>query len=336
MKNKNHLWSLLTFLMVGFLSLGFVSCGGSDDEDDPAPVPTPVPETTDLLAGISAEPAEELLMCRGYAYRVSCGLKTKYFYQKIYTQSDYNKMSEKEIIADVVTNKLEDREVPDDDNYWSWNLYENKTYVLAMIPYGEDDLQGKLYTKMIKTKSSDSEPKVGISNFSIDWTTDSYVWNVTKNTYCASYYTFAAASKTTFPTFIWMEEGAYALIGWAIRSEMKKDDSNHRTTINQSLLNDFGYSDYTVSEKFYASQINDGTSSLVANPLTDKYIQIVVWGTKSNGELSGYLTFGSVDLTSNSRRAVKSSIDYIMDESKNNELKCVRGNIKDIEIIRIH
>ncbi|MBQ7494495.1 MAG: BACON domain-containing protein, partial [Bacteroidaceae bacterium] len=147
------------------------------------------------LAGVSAEPSDELLMCYSYAHGVSCGSKTKYFYIALYNQSTYEKMSDREVIADVVTGKVEDREAPSDDIYFSWNLSENSSYVLAIVPYGENDRQGKLYTKQIKTKNSNSEPNVEISNFSIDWDTESYVWNTKKNTYCSSYYTYAVSSK---------------------------------------------------------------------------------------------------------------------------------------------
>jgi hypothetical protein len=291
--------------------------------------------TQKWLSGLSAEPTDELLMCRGYAYRVSCGSSTKYFYQKMYTQSDYNKMSEKEVISDVVTGKVDDRDTPSDENFYSWNLKENTSYVLAIVPYGEKDRQGKLYVQKFKTKKSDSEPQVDITNFSINWDTDSYVWNITKNTYCASYYMYATASKTYFPTFYWMEEGALALIGWAIRSEMEKDDSNHLAYINQNTWKDWGYSNYTAVEKFYAQQINDGTSSLSANPLSDKYMQIVVWGTKSNGDLSGYLTFGYADWSDTSTNNSRALTPLRMDGSENGKLKCIRGNLKDFDLIRI-
>ena len=292
--------------------------------------------TQKFLSGLSAEPTDELLMCRGYAYRVSCGSSTKYFYQGLYTQSDYNKMSEKEVIAEVVTGKVDDRDTPSDDNFYSWNLKENTSYVLAIVPYGENDRQGRLYTQKFKTKKSDSEPQVDITNFSINWDTDSYVWNITKNTYCASYYMYATASKTYFPTFYWMEEGALALIGWAIRSEMEKDDSNHLAYINQNTWKDWGYSNYTAVEKFYAQQINDGTSFLSANPLSDKYLQIVVWGTKSNGDLSGYLTFGYADWSGTSTNGSRAIAPFKLSKSNGDKLKCIRGNLADFNLIRIN
>ena len=125
------------------------------------------------LTGVSAEPSDELLMCYSYAHGVSCGSKTKYFYIALYDQSYYDKLSEREVIADVVTGKVQDRRTPSDDNYYSWNLSENSSYVLAIVPYGENDRQGKLYTKQILTKSSNSEPNVEISNFTtvpLKWT----------------------------------------------------------------------------------------------------------------------------------------------------------------------
>ena len=290
------------------------------------------------LTGVSAEPSDELLMCYSYAHGVSCGAKTKYFYIALYNKSTYDKMSEKEVIADVVTGKVEDRESPSDDNYYSWNLSENSSYVLAIVPYGENDRQGKLYTKDIKTKSSDSEPDVEITNFSIDWATDSYVWTVTKNTYCSSYYTYAVSSKTKFPTYYWMENGSYGLIAWAIRAEMKKDNTNHLTYINQNVWKDWGYSEYTAVEKFYALQINDGVSTFAANPLSDNFIQIVVWGTKSNGDLSGMLHFGCADwsgTSSNRSRAEMPLKTPKKPETNGGKLKYIRVNINDLNVMRI-
>ena len=193
-------------------------------------------------------------------------------------------------------------------------------------------------TKQIKTKSSDSEPDVEITNFSIDWATDSYVWTVTKNTYCSSYYTYAVSSKTKFPTYYWMENGSYGLIAWAIRAEMKKDNTNHLTYINQNAWKDWGYSEYTAVEKFYALQINDGVSTFAANPLSDKFIQIVVWGTKSNGDLSGMLHFGYADwsdTSANGSRAASPLKSPKKPEANGGKLKCIRANINDIKVMRI-
>lgn len=299
--------------------------------------PVSVTQKGSGLAGISAETSDELVMCYSYSWRVSCGAHTKYFYQKLYNLSDYNKMSEKEVINDVVTGKIDDREAPNGDNYWAYSgLSENSSYVLAIVPYGDNDRQGKLYTKQIKTKSSDSEPDVTITNFSIDWTTDSYVWTVTKNTYCSSYYAYAVSSKTKFPTYYWMESGSYGLIAWAIREEMKKDKSNHLTYINQNAWKDWGYSDYTAVEKFYALQINDGVSTFTANPLSDKFIQIVVWGTKSNGDLSGILHFGYADWSDTSGNRAATPLRSLKKPKANNgEIKYIRGNINDINVMRI-
>ena len=329
MKKKDYLWSLLAMMMAVTLSVSFSSCSSDDDDDDSEGV------------GVSAEPVDELLMCYSYAHGVSCGPGTKYFYIALYPLATYNKMSEREVIADVVTGKVEDRETPNADNYYSWNLNENSTYVLAIVPYGENDLQGNLYTKQIKTKTSDSEPDVEITNFSIDWTTDSYVWNVTKNTYCSSYYTYAVSSKTKFPTYSWMENKAYGLIAWAIRAELKKDNSNHLTNINQNVWKDWGYSDYTAVEKFYALQINDGTSTFAGNPLSDRYFQLVVWGTKSNGDLSGMLHFAYADWSDiyasrSDSKTISPFESPKTPEANDGKLKYIRGNINDIEIVRIN
>ena len=300
------------------------------------------------LTGVSAEPSDELPMCYNYTFAVSCGSKTKYFYAGLFPLSIYNKMSEREVIAEVATGIVLDRITPNDDEYYSFNqLDENSSYVLAIVPYGENDKQGKLYTKQIKTKSSDSQPNVSITNFSIDWATDSYVWTVTKNTYCSSYYTYAVSSKHKFPTFYWMEEGDFGFIAAEIRKEMRKDNSNHMTYINQNKWKDWAksypsyadlFNSYTAVEKFYAQQINDGVSTFAANPLSDKYIQIVIWGTNSNGNLSGVFGGGYIDWSdtgANGSRTATPLKTPNKPKANGGKLKCIHANINDINVMRI-
>lgn len=291
-------------------------------------------------SGVYAKPTDELLMCTSYSWRVSCGRNTKYFYQNIYSYSDYKKMSEREIIKNVVTGKVSDRNIPNDDNYWSHSsLYENTSYVLAIVPYGENDKQGKLYIQEFKTKNSDSEPQGKISGFYIDWLTNSYFWNVTKNTYCASYYMYAVAGQTVFPTLYWMAKEDYGLIAWAIRNELEKDNSNHLAYVNRDIWKSWGNNEFIGVEKMYAPQVNDGTSSLTANPLSDLYMQIIVWGTKSNGDLSGFMniTYGdwSGDESRNSYSRKMAPVEQNMKTVKNNDSKIVRGNINDFKVMRI-
>ena len=290
------------------------------------------------LTGVSAEVYDDLLLCNGYAHSVSCGSKTKYFYISLFDKSRYDKMSEKEVIADVVTGKVEDRETPDDENFYAWRLSENSSYVLAIVPYGDNDRQGKLYTKEIMTRTSESEPSVDITNFSIDMYNDTYVWTATKNTYCSGYYTYAVSSKTKFPTFFWMEEGWYGLIAWPIREEMRKDDSNHQSYINQNTWKKWGYSDFTAVEKFYALQINDGVTTFTGNLLSDNYFQVVIWGTKPNGDLSGKLLFGYIDWTdisANGSRVATPLKSPKKPEENGDKLRFIRGNINDFDVMRI-
>ena len=135
-----------------------------------------------------------------------------------------------------------------------------------------------------------------------------------------------------------MENSSYGLIAWAIRAEMKKDNSNHLTYINQNVWKDWGYSEYTAVEKFYASQINDGVTTFAANPLSDKFIQVVVWGTKSNGDLSGMLHFGYADWSDTSTNGNRTAAPLKSPKkpvANYGKLKYIRGNINDLKATRI-
>ena len=119
---------------------------------------------------------------------------------------------------------------------------------------------------------------------------------------------------------------------------MKKNNSNHLTYINQNVWKDWGYSEYTAVERFYALQVNDGITTFAANPLSDKFFQVVVWGTKGNGELSGILHFGCADwsdTSTNNSRAIAPLRLQKNPETNGGKLKCIRGNLKDFDLIRI-
>lgn len=300
------------------------------------------------LEGCYAEVSKPLLLCDGFANIFTCGNNTKYFYQKLYRKDVIDKMSENEIIADVITGKIEDRESPDPNNSYCWyHLNENYNYILVTIAFAENDRMGKVVRYPFTTKNSEVEPAVDVTDLYIDWDKEAYEWSVSKNTYCSSYYTYAAASKYYMPTYSWMEEGASALLAWAIRSEIEKNANNHVTTINQETWALWGneYSSYTATERFYASQLNDGTTSFSSNIYTDNYLQIVIWGTKNDGELSGVLSGGFVDMSPSDKTYVNSnSSSKIKLMSKPSDFSpkedrdpvCVKMNINDIQLIRLN
>lgn len=277
------------------------------------------------------EPANILLMSDGLAFNWQHGKNTHYYYWGIFSLEDYNKLNEAEIIEKVATGNVDDRVTPDQDNYACfYNLNAKTQYMVVTISYATNGKRGEVVITPLTTKSSSSQPVAVVE--SVSYATDSnnnyyYAWDVEKNTYCNQYYTYAAASKDYFKTYYWMEEGAIAILAWAIREEILSDAESHNTRINS-------FSDGR--ETFIGAQVNNGTSYLAANVYTDTYFQVVTWGTDSRDELSGKLGGGIVDLSEDSSETSKARVKPLNANTHSSEgPKKVLVNRNDIEIFRI-
>lgn len=293
----------------------FVSC--SEDVDN-------IEETSDCFT----RPTNVLILSDGFAYNWEHGADTRYFYDKLFTIDEYNKMSAAEISNMVVTGNVDDRTTPDPNNYaCHYNLQPNREYVYVTVSYTMDGERGEMVTTRFKTKNSSSQPLAtvtGCSYYVDDYDNTFYGWDVEKNTYCSEYYTYAVASKDFFKTLYWASEGATAIYAWAILEEIKKNPSDHSTRINE-LTNG--------SEYFYAAQLNNGTSYLPAIVGYDKYLQIVTWGLDNSGELSGLLDCHLYDLeeSSNSSKA----LCRFNRNNADGEPKSVIVNMNDLDIFRV-
>jgi len=290
------------------------------------------------LTDCYVEPANILQMCEGLAYNWEFGRNVKYYYEKVYTQQTYNKMSENEIIKEVATGKVDDRIVPDNDNYRCfYNLNSNTQYVVVTISYAEGDRQGDVVITPLTTKSYSNQPEALVDDLSY-YTDDSgdyyYGWNVKKNTYCREYYTYAAASPAYFMTYYRVENGIDAMVAWVLRNEIQKDGQDHTTSIN------VGYTNMPFNngrDMFYASQVENGISYFTAFPYTDKYLTIITWGTSSSGELSGVLNTTWVDFTEDDSNAKSGRLLNVSTHKKSKgEPKSILVNSKDMKIVRIN
>ena len=277
------------------------------------------------------EPANILLMSDGLAFNWQHGKNTHYYYWGIFSLEDYNKLNEAEIIEKVATGNVDDRVTPDQDNYACfYNLNAKTQYMVVTISYATNGKRGEVVITPLTTKSSSSQPVAVVE--SVSYATDSnnnyyYAWDVEKNTYCNQYYTYAAASKDYFKTYYWLEEGAIAILAWAIREEILSDAESHNTRINS-------FSDGR--ETFIGAQVNNGTSYLAANVYTDTYFQVVTWGTDSRDELSGKLGGGIVDLSEDSSETSKARVKPLNANTHSSEgPKKVLVNRNYIEIFRI-
>lgn len=311
MKTKS-IFALLPALL--FSVSVFTSC---DEEEDP------IPEVMESYT----EPTNVLILSDGIAYNWRHGKDTHYYYDRLFTLNEYNKMSADEITNTVVTGNIDDRNLPDPDNFACYyNLYPNQEYVYVTVSYDTNGNRGETVVTRFKTKSSTSQPVaeiLGCEYYEDNSDNVYYGWEVEKNTYCKEYYTYAVASKDYFKTLEWALDNATAILAWAILDEIKYNPEEHGTRINE-LTNG--------SEKLFAAQLNDGVSYLTANPYYDKYLQIVTWGTDSYGELSGLLDCELYNLD-NSAEAPMSRV--AVDDAVAKTPKSVVVNRNDISVYRV-
>ena len=289
------------------------------------------------LTDCYVEPSNILQMSDGLAFNWDFGRNTKYYYWEIFTQSDYNKMSESEVLKKVVTGDVDDRLLPDNDDYaCTYNLKANTQYVVITVSFAEGDRQGDIVVTPLTTKSTNNQPEATINDMS--YYTDSsnnyyYVWNIKKNTYCREYYTYAAASPAYFWIYYLLEDGCYPMIAWLVKNEIQKDGEDHSTSMNDG----FTYMPFNNGrDQFYAAQVENGTSYFSAFPYTDKYFCVFTWGVGSTGELSGVINAVWYDFTEDSSSARNGkALKAVTPKANTGESKKLNINLKDIKLMRL-
>ena len=297
--------------------------------DDAETVTFSVTQESGIAKNCWVEPSNILTMCDGIAFNWSFGENTKYYYWGAYTQDEYSKLSENEVIKDIATGKVNDRVVPDNEDFACfYNMNSNTKYVIVTISYAENDRRGSVVITPISTKSSYNQPEATISDIKYYYDSEKnyyYGWNVKCNTYCNGYYTYAAAGNTKFWSYQCLEEGYDVLLLWSIRNEILRDGEDHTTSIN-SFRNG--------RDKMFALQSKDGVSYLDASRGTDKYFHVLTWGVNSSNELSGLVDWHYLDLTSSSSSAAETLVP-VCKKATNGEIKKLMGNSRDLKLFRI-
>lgn len=305
---KKKLLSILMMAMVIMCIPSLVACGGDDpDEQTEEPVRPDGPDGPDDPSGgeCYTEPTNILLMSDGLAFNWKFGTNTKYYYWSFFTQSEYNKMSESEVIRKVVTGNIEDRCQPDNSDFACvYNCHSSTTYVIVTVSFANGDQQGEIVVTPLSTKTANNQPRAAIddvSYYSDNSNNTYYGWTTKMNTYSKEYYTYAAASPDEFYTYRLMSYEYTPMVAWLLRNEITKNGEDHTTSINvQKSLN---WNFNNGRDYFFAAQLRDGTSYLRAFQNVDKYFLLITWATGNNNELSGVFDYGLYNLGKNSTRS---------------------------------
>ena len=249
------------------------------------------------LEDIYAQPVNFLSMSDGLAFEWECGKNTNHFYWEIFSQSDYDKMSENDVKSKVISS-AENLIVPSQKTpSWINHLNPDTRYVIITVSFDNDNHQGEMRVTPMTTKPTTGQPEAIIDNVSYyreDGTNNyNYGWNIKMNTSCQRYYTYVAASTEMFHIYSLLEEGRTVQVAWYLRNEIQKNGATHSTSINN------GYEDMPFTygrDQLYAEKTSDGMSFFTAYPETDKFLIIITWGV-GNGDYSGIINFKCFDLT---------------------------------------
>lgn len=322
--------------MVAMLSMGVSSCS----KDDPEPSNPEVNSGQDSgqKSDYYSIPINILRLSNGIAFNWENGSETKYFYWEFFSQEEYDKLSKSEVVSKVVTGNPKDRITPKKDDFACiYNCLPNTTYIIATVSFSKEDKQGELSVTYVKTKSSNNQPLAPIDGVTYAYDSQGnyyYQWNITKNTYCSRYYTYAAASPDYFLTFHYAFNGLTPMVAWLIKNEIDKNIGDHSTNINVS--NDFGWDFDNGRDKLYTGQIESGIKNdFRAFVFTDNYFLVLTWGVGVDGELSGVISAGGADFTTSYANGIPSLESYMVQNMVNESPKKFNGNTTDIELTRI-
>lgn len=336
---------LMMLMMTCLSAATMISCGSDDDDPFITPINSGNQGGSGGQGGGSGqsnsqcftEPTSILQLTDGFAFRMNFGSETQYFYWHVYSQTNYNRKSEQEIISEM-TSDASQRITPRNDMVFSfYNASAYTQYVIVTISYNNNQM-GELVATPVTTKSTSNQPYASlyssaanenVDNNSIYKYNDNYYfcWYAEKNAYCKEYYTYAAAGNSKFSTFNWMESGNHAKIAFYIWQEIQRDGADHSTSINEMQMG---------REYFYAKQFNNDWTYLQCAYGSDKYCQVITWGTNANDELSGVINilyWDDISYSSASR-----AIKHVTKHDNGEGIKEVFSmkDFDDIQLVRIN
>ncbi len=283
----------------------------------------------------------QMIMSYGMACVLECGDNTQYFFWKVYTATDYNKIKgdNDQIVKDAKTNWTREN-VP--STLHSEILYNDcqpdQSYYLVTVPFASNGGCGRINAMEFHTRPATAEEplaEVSIESNVIDEVHDGdqgpwYKWEIKKNGTCFEYYTYACASDTEVETMKDRKsnfgdpdtKGGISL-AWKIWKESKKDQETHATTFN---ANNTGG-----REKLFRPYNEGATQWLTAKRATDKYLQIATFAKDKNSNWSG-LIYNIVYKVENGRIIGGTTSDYYLTISQSSLSFDANGGSQNINV----
>lgn len=253
----------------------------------------------DCFARIMEEPSP-LIMSYGICCVVSHGDNTKYFQWKVFSSREFENIrgNNNQILQDITksasTWNRENISAQGGVNIIYDNCEPNTPYVLVTVAFASNGNNGAIVTRDFTTKDANEQQPIAeikanknVVNEVHDGNTgDYYTWDIKKNGTCAGYYTYVCVGDREFETMS-RRRGAIGtrdprdgiFLAWLLTMEMKTNIMTHETSFNAAA-------GAGCREKMFEVYQNEAPNAFAAKP-TDKYIEIMTWGIRGNGDFSG-------------------------------------------------
>ena len=202
-----------------------------------------------------------------------------------------------------------------------YGLNANTNYVIISVAYDKDNRIGKIDRTAASTKQDNVYESPWTNNvmYGYELQGEQYVYRITvqkdaeHGAYSDKFYSWAIVGTDYFKTL----GSTRAQLALYMTLELKKNPNPHDTYINGS--------DRSAVREHIEGPVSEASYTIPANILNDKYLQVVNWCLLQNGEFSGRIFNGSVDLQDEeSRRTLKAVNSKV-------HPKFVQFNPKDIE-----
>lgn len=174
-----------------------------------------------------------------------------------------------------------------------YGLTSNTSYTIISVPFDSSNRVGTINRTSLSTKVNNVYQSPWTSNvmFGPEMIGSQVVWRIIvekdaeHGAYADKFYSWAIVGTTAFKTL----DATDAQLAYYMKQEISKNPSPHDTHINSS--------DRSIIRERLEGPVSEANYTLPANYLNDHYLQVVNWCILANGEYSGVIFNGFVDLT---------------------------------------
>lgn len=252
-----------------------------------------------------ANPQNVLSFVHDVACNFECGSKTKFFYVACFKTDALPRLTDKEIATAVANDNNSQRRTYSEASgaiCFRRALEPNTSYTIVSVSYSNSDELGDVIKYEVKTKPTVNQPTVEIVDVGIGSKGNTDVYGISakkgQNGYCEKYYVWGCAGSSLSSLYI-----EPSVICWYLNQEIKTSPISHTTYLSRYF--DQMTEITTVGREYLHGPLSqeESISSDLVFSRDDKNLLVIAWGIDLNGNLSGYYTYKTYNVTSGGSNA---------------------------------